>query len=102
MDGTVSVDGSSVGKLKIVDFPQKNALKKSGNNLFTKVDPVLTESPAEGTTVSQGTIERSNVDMIRVMTEMIEVSRGFQAYQKMIQTLDETRGKAVNDLGQLA
>ncbi len=51
------------------------------------------------TGVSQGFIELSNVNAIRMMTEMIEVLRGYESYQKAIKTADEANAKAINDVG---
>ena len=36
------------------------------------------------------------------MTEIIEVLRGYESYQKVIQQIDETQAKAINDVGQVA
>jgi flagellar basal body rod protein FlgG len=33
------------------------------------------------------------------MTEMIEVLRGYEAYQKIIRTLDESAGQVINGVG---
>jgi flagellar basal-body rod protein FlgG len=33
------------------------------------------------------------------MTEMIETSRAFEAYQKIIQTADEATANSINDVG---
>ena len=45
-------------------------------------------------------IELSNVDAIRVMTEMIEVLRGYESYQKVIRTIDDVTSKLINEVGQ--
>jgi len=34
-----------------------------------------------------------------MMTEMIEVLRGYESYQKAIKTADEANAKAINDVG---
>jgi flagellar basal-body rod protein FlgF len=39
--------------------------------------------------VVQGAIERSNVDGMTMMVELIEASRYFEAFQKAMQTSDE-------------
>ena len=39
--------------------------------------------------VLQGTLEKSNVDPIRAMVELMEASRYFESYQKAMQTTDE-------------
>ena len=78
----VSIDGTRKWLLRVDD---KNAV----------------ESRMENTGVSQGFIELSNVNAIRMMTEMIEVLRGYESYQKAIKTADEANAKAINDVGKV-
>ena len=52
--------------------------------------------------IRQGYIETSNVNAIRMMTEMIDLSRGYESYQKMIQSLDDAAKKSISDVGRLA
>ena len=100
--GNVTVDGNQVDTIKIVDFPQPYALEKVGNSLFALTDPDIAENKAERVEVRQGFVEFSNVDAIKMMTEMIEVLRGYETYQKIIQSIDDINSKAINDVGRLA
>jgi flagellar basal-body rod protein FlgF len=100
--GNVSVDGNPVDTIKIVDFPQPYAIEKAGNSLFALTDPDIAENEAEEVEVRQGFVEFSNVDAIRVMTEMIEALRGYESYQKVIQSINDVSSKAINDVGRLA
>ena len=97
--GNISVDGNLVDTIKIVGFEKPDALEKTENSLFAIADKNEVESKAENTGVSQGFIELSNVNAIRMMTEMIEVLRGYESYQKAIKTADEANAKAINDVG---
>ncbi len=97
--GNISVDGNAVDTIKIVEFQKQDALKKTGNSMFAIADNNAVESRVENTGVSQGFIELSNVNAIRMMTEMIEVLRGYESYQKAIKTADEANAKAINDVG---
>ncbi len=99
--GNISVDGSQIDTIKIVGFQNPDALKKTGNSLFAIADKNAVESKVEFTGVSQGFIELSNVNAIRMMTEMIEVLRGYESYQKAIKTADEANAKAINDVGRV-
>jgi len=99
--GNISVDGSQVDTIKIIGFQNPDALKKTGNSLFEIADKNAVETKAENTGVSQGFIELSNVNAIRMMTEMIEVLRGYESYQKAIKTADEANAKAINDVGRV-
>ena len=98
-EGNISVDGSEVGSLRIVDFPKPYSLKKIGNTLFQPIASATGEAKAEDVQVSQGFVELSNVDAVKMMTEMIEVLRGYESYQKVIRSADEANSKAINDVG---
>jgi flagellar basal-body rod protein FlgG len=99
--GNVAVDGQQVGTLRIVDFEQTHLLNKAGDTLFKPPDAGLPETKADDAKVSQGYIEMSNVDSVKMMTEMIEVLRGYESYQKIIQSADETYSQAINEVGSL-
>jgi flagellar basal-body rod protein FlgF len=64
-------------------------------------DSLLTGTPAgAGTgTVRSGALESSGADPARSMVDMIASMRAFEAGQKVIQTIDETLGKAVTQVG---
>ena len=101
-DGTVTVDGSEVDRLRIVDFTQSHALEKAGHNYYRALKPRALEELDEDLMVSQGFLELSNVDTIRMMTEMIEVLRGYESYQKIMRSVDDMNAKLINDVGRLA
>ncbi len=99
-DGSLSQDGGVVGQLKLVDFPKPYALKKIGYDTYRLAQQVQTTTP-KNTTVHQGMVEKSNVNPVREMTQMITALRGYEAYQKVIASLDDLTGRAVNDLGRI-
>jgi flagellar basal-body rod protein FlgF len=99
-DGTVLVDGSEIGKLKVVDFSDPQALVKSGGNLYYDEGGAGLK-PVEKPSIQSGFLELSNVNVIREMTDMISVNRLFETYQKMIQTLQEQDRLAVSRIGKL-
>jgi flagellar basal-body rod protein FlgF len=100
--GAIIVDGAEVDTLNVVDFQNKKGLLKNGDSFYSPIDPMDKGFPAVKTLVRQGAIEGSNVDSIKIMTEMIDVMRGYESYQKIIQSMIEINGKAVNDLGKLS
>ena len=97
--GNVAVDGKQVDTLRIVDFSEPHRLTKVGDTLFSSDGVQPTPVAAEAVRVSQGFIEASNVDSVKMMTEMIEVLRGYEAYQKVIQTADETYAQVIQKVG---
>ena len=52
-------------------------------------------------TVNQGYLEMSNTNVIEEMVDMITITRAYEAGQKMIQTVDNTLQKAVNEIGKV-
>ncbi len=50
----------------------------------------------------QGYVELANVDPVRGMVEMIEALRVFEAYQKILETLDEVDSQTVGEVGIVA
>lgn len=101
-NGAIKVDGVEVDTLSIVDFANKKGMLKNGESLFSPADPNEPGIPAGNVLVQQGALEASNVDSIKMMTEMIDAIRGYESYQKIIQSMNETNGKAVNEVGKLS
>lgn len=98
-DGEVTVDESSVGQVKVVSFADTTKLAKVGAGLFiNNGGPAnLKEDPNMG--VQQGYLEKSNVNMIEEMLQLIEVSRSYESYQKVIQSMDDASKAIVTELG---
>lgn len=92
--GNMSIDGTRLYKLYTVDFANYGQLTKAGDNLYQGNNP--TENNA---LVKQNSLERSNVNVINEMTNMITTMRSFETNQKIIQSLDETLSKLVNEVG---
>ena len=101
-DGTVTVDGARVDRLRVVDFTQSHTLEKAGHNYYRALKPNQLEELDEDIQISQGYLELSNVDTINMMTEMIEVLRGYESYQKMMRSVDDMNAKLINDVGRAA
>ena len=100
--GNVSVDGNEVGTLKVVMVPQRGSLKKMGSSLFALGGSGVAEEKTEGFKIRKGYIETSNVNGIKMMTEMIDISRAYESYQKTIQFLNDATKKSISDVGRLA
>jgi flagellar basal-body rod protein FlgF len=98
-EGRVSVEGDEIDQLQITAFSSPDALKKAGNGRFAAKDPASAGQAVQNLDLRQGYLETSNVDPVRSMTEMIETSRAFQAYQKVIQTEDDATGKSIDEIG---
>jgi flagellar basal-body rod protein FlgF len=100
-DGSISVDGASLGKLRIVDFEKPYKLVKSENGYFAPKDATVTEKPVPNISIRQGYLEKSNVNAVEIMVDMLASFRAYEAGQKAIQSQDETLEKTVTELGRI-
>jgi flagellar basal-body rod protein FlgF len=100
--GTIFCDGNYVDKLDVVEFPDSSVIQKEGLSLFRTNQPVgPTPVPGEEYEINQGYLERSNVNVIEEMINMIECLRNYEAHQKTIQTFSETDHESVAEVGRL-
>jgi len=99
-DGTVSVQlagqtaPTTVGTMQLADFINPAGLQSLGGNL-------LAESASSGTattgtpgvtglgTVTQGSLESSNVNVVEEMVNMIQIQRAYEMNSKAVQTCDQ-------------
>jgi len=81
-DGTLSVDGTLVAKLKIADFASNTQLTPEGNTYF--VAPQGAAKPAADVNVRQGNLETSNSDPVRSTVALIELQRTAQLMEKAL------------------
>jgi flagellar basal-body rod protein FlgF len=98
--GSVTVDGSSVGKIKLVDFKQKDTLSKKGAGLFEATGKAE-QSAIENPEVRAGYLETSNVSAVKEMIEMIDIQRSFEAYSKAMQTISDQDRLSTSRVGKI-
>lgn len=96
-DGTVSAGNRTLGKLAIVDVPAPNGLLADGMSLFSTTAASGATRPATGTTLQQGAIESSNVNLAEDMVEMINAQQGYNLASKAIQ-YEQQMGQIANQL----
>lgn len=98
-DGSIEVDGAVVDRLRLVEFDDLNSLSKEGECFYTVEQG--SERQADATTVIQGWLEMSNVNVVDEMAQLISVMRAYEANQRIIQSYDEILSKAVNQVGSI-
>jgi len=97
--GGVRVGEEMIDTIRVVSFPDNNALRKQGSSLFYSIEaPLDVPNPY---VIMQGVIESSNVDIGRSMVDMLAMFRAYETNQRMITMIDETVGRAVTDIGRL-
>ena len=101
-NGNLTFNGETFAQLAIYDFPKPYQLKKLGSALFIPANEEAAARPAPPTTtVAQGSIEKSNVDTVSEMVNMVETSRFFETCQRVIRGFDDMASKAVNELARV-
>ena len=98
-NGNITVDGQQIATLGIAAFENPQALLAYGENMYEATDAAGLQ--ASTAAVNQGYLEMSNTNVIEEMVDMITITRAYEAGQKMIQTVDSTLQKAVNEIGKV-
>jgi flagellar basal body rod protein FlgG len=92
-DGTLTVDDSDVGQLKIVKFRQVNGLEKDGEQMF-RVTPRSGGAEVAQATVLAGTLEMPNVSIVKGMTDLVSATRAFEALEKAVEAFSALEHRA--------
>ena len=97
--GNVIVNGQTVATLGIASFANPQALLLYGENMYDATQAAGLQ--ASTAVVHQGYLEMSNTNVINEMVDMITITRAYEAGQKMVQTVDESLSKSVNEIGRV-
>jgi flagellar basal-body rod protein FlgG len=88
-DGTVTAAGRRVGRLDLMTVRSPEQLTSVGDNAFvTSAASGNAVAAPRATTLSQGALEMSNVDMAEAMVDLIQSQRAFELASKAITTAD--------------
>jgi flagellar basal-body rod protein FlgG len=97
--GAIYADGKYVDTIAISDFDNYDYLTKSGDTMYEALNGA-NEIPA-GAIVRQGYTEQSNVNVVSEMVDMINITRAYEANQKVIHSMDKTLDLAANSVGRV-
>lgn len=99
-EGTVLVAGTPAGRIRIVEFEDPHLLTREGHNLYRASDEALGRSaPATETRVAPESLEMANVQLPYEMIEMMLALRIYSANQRVINAIDETAARLIQDVG---
>lgn len=98
--GTINYDDTDVDTLQVVQIPSE-ALVRKGNNLFD-VKQGYTPVPVEKPSISQSYLEAANVEPVREMVDMIATQRAYDAFQKMIRSINDAYSFSMRNVGTVA
>lgn len=100
-DGSISTAQGDAGRLRIARFAAPESLQSQGSSLFAATSETPQEVQPGEVKLTQGALERSNVQPIREMSRMIEVQRAYQTLAGMMDRQDELRRSAIQQLGEM-
>ena len=95
-DGTVYNGDQEIGLLAIVDFENKNLLKKQAGTMFVAPDNA-NQLPFTGR-LHQGALEASNINVVQEMVNLISSYRAYEINSKAVQSQDQITDRAINDV----
>lgn len=93
--GNISGTGMS---LMVTEFEDTAGLTRAGDTMFTGQGGTVQMG---GAVMQQNYLETSNVQTVDEITNLMQVSREFEANQKALSAADETLRKAVNEVGKV-
>jgi len=98
-DGTVHSGDLTAGKLRVVTVADPSKLVREGGTVFAAGSLPLTAAASGDVTVRQGALEAANAAPIESLVRLIETMRGYEAYMRAAERLDQVTGRAVGDVG---
>jgi flagellar basal-body rod protein FlgF len=103
-DGSVSqsANGQStqIAQIGVVQFANLSALSKQGSNQYSETSGQAAV-PVTNAQLSQGFVEKSNVNPVKEVTSLIAISRAYDRMQDIMSSTQDLSSKAVDALGQL-
>lgn len=91
-----------LGQISVAQFANASGLEATGDNCYRATlnsgdfDGIGVEIDADGSSISAGELEMSNVDLAGEFTSMITTQRGFQANSRVITTSDSMLEELIN------
>ena len=95
--GDVTQDGAVVGRLRVVSFGQARSLAREGSNVLAAT---AASGAAQVTTASLevGAIEQSNTQAVTAMTDLVSITRNFDAFQRAIDAFRTIDQKVIDNV----
>lgn len=91
-----------LGQISVAQFANASGLEATGDNCYRatlnsgEFDGIGVEIDADGSSITSGELEMSNVDLAGEFTSMITTQRGFQANSRVITTSDTMLEELIN------
>ena len=102
VEGGIHLDDTLGDQLAIVDFPNPQGLILEKGGLYAATENSGLEQEAQGYQIQQGVVEESNVDPIAAMVQLIDNSRNFDSYIKILDTFQTSSERVIKEIGRLS
>lgn len=97
VDGTLTVDDSDFGQLKLVRFRDMTGLEKDGDTMF-RVTERSGRAEVVPATVIPGALELPNVSIVKGMTDLVSATRAFEALEKAVEAFSSLEHRAATQI----
>jgi len=100
LDGDITQNGNSIGRIQVAEFQSHAGLTKFGANFFWNTTG---QEPAEatGSQIYQGKIEASNVSASHGAVRIVGLSRQFEMMQKAILLANDMGKKSIEEVAKV-
>jgi flagellar basal-body rod protein FlgG len=88
-NGQVISGTRTIGKISLVNVPAPDQLQADGNSMFSVTAGSGATRAATGSSLQQGALEGSNVDISQDMSAMITAQRSYEMASKAVQYQDQ-------------
>jgi flagellar basal-body rod protein FlgG len=88
-NGQVISGSRTIGRISLVNVPAPNQLQPDGSSMFSVTAGSGAVRPATGSTLQQGALEGSNVDVSQDMSAMINAQRSYEMASKAVEYQDQ-------------
>ena len=99
-DGTVVVDGSVAGRLRIESPNAPDRMLKEGQGRFIPGGPTH-EVDEGGTQVRQGAVEEANMDPLLSMIDLVTIQRAYATNIEALHAMDSVLGTITTEVGRV-
>jgi flagellar basal-body rod protein FlgG len=98
-DGTVTAGQTPIGKITLVNVTNTAGLEALGDNEFAATAASGAPQAITGSSIQQGFLEASNVDLGQTMVALIDAQRSYEMDSRAIQNQDQMM-QVANDIRQ--
>lgn len=96
--GDVFIDDNYFTTLKLVNVKDRDELEKVGDTFFKMKDETKTPEEMQYPQLRPGALEKSNVDVLRGMSELIQIGRTFELQKTAADLVLKELRKVINEL----